>query len=346
MAKHLEDNDLNDYLKTHICYKPWDTISIEPNGNVIQCCYSWLPKVIGNLFETPDLNDIIDSEIAREVQDSILDGSYRFCNKDLCSEIYSKRLPKRPEELNVTRKPYKIRFSNDLSCNLWCPSCRTSRIQHNEGDEYVKSKLLNDRIVKYVLERMEEGPVKIWVTGSGDAIGSKIFRDMLFNLDGRNYPDLEIYLMTNGVLFTPKIWQNLSRIWNNIRLIDISVDAGSFEIYQKVRPPGQWEQLLSNARFLGEMAKTHRQIDINYGFVVQQANYLDMVNFVNVFFQFERFNLLNFTLINDWHTWHDFTPHAVWKPSHPEYQQFIDMVNRDELKHEKVFMGSLTRFLT
>jgi sulfatase maturation enzyme AslB (radical SAM superfamily) len=340
----MSKEDFTDYLKTHICYKPWDTISIEANGDVIQCCMPWLPKVMGNLFEN-SMDEIINSATTREVQESILDGSFRFCNAEMCSEIHGKRLIPRPDILQFPRRPYKIRFSNDRSCNLWCPSCRTTRIQNNEGPEYDRAKWMNDRIVDYMLEQCNYGPVEIWITGSGDAIGSKIYREMLKSLDGSQFPDLSINLMTNGVLFTPKVWDSLHKIWNNITLLDISVDAGSKEIYQQVRPPGLWDQLLENSKFLGECAKEYRNIDINYGFVVQQANYLDMVNFVEVFSQFEKYHLLNFTLVNDWQTWQDFTPHAVWKQHHPEYNTFVSMVNRDELKQDRVFMGSLKRFM-
>jgi len=336
--------NLEQYLKDHICFKPWDSISIEPNGDVINCCMPWLPKPIGNLFENT-MEEILNSEASREVQESILDGSYRYCNKDMCSEIYGGRLPARPDEMKLPRRPYKIRFNNDRSCNLWCPSCRLRRVQHNEGPAYEKAKWLNDRVYEYMLEQADRGPVEIWVTGSGDAIGSRIYRDMLKSINGAEFPDLKINLMTNGVLFTPKTWESLHRIWNNITLIDISVDAGTKSVYQKMRPPGKWDQLLSNAKYLGECAQEYRNIDINYGFVVQHGNYKDMVNFVDTFSQFERYHLLNFTLVNDWNTWEDFGSHAVWRRSHPEHEEFLEMVRRPELEDERVFMGSLKRFL-
>jgi len=335
---------IDEYLKEHICYKPWDSISIEANGDVIQCCMPWLPKVIGNLIDS-EMKDIINSDVAKEVQETMLDGSFKFCNKEMCSEIHGRRLPSKPDTLSVPRRPYKIRFNNDRSCNLWCPSCRVERIQHSEGPLYEKAKWLNDRIYEYVLEQCDRGPVEIWVTGSGDAIGSKIFREMLQRMDGREFPDLKINLMTNGVLFTPKVWDSLHKIWNNIVLIDISVDAGTREIYQQVRPPGKWDQLLNNAAYLGECAKEYQNIDINYGFVVQQANYHDMVNFQQQFSQFERYNLINYTLINDWQTWQNFGPHAVWREDHPEYQAFLTELRRPELQDSRVFLGSLNRFL-
>jgi hypothetical protein len=50
------------------------------------------------------------------------------------------------------------------------------------------------------------------VTGSGDPFGSKIFRDLLFGIDGSKYPNVKINLQTNGVMFTPKYWKNMKKI--------------------------------------------------------------------------------------------------------------------------------------
>jgi len=47
------------------------------------------------------------------------------------------------------------------------------------------------------------------VTGSGDPFGSKLFREFLFNTNGKDFPNVLFNLQTNGVMFTPKYWDKM-----------------------------------------------------------------------------------------------------------------------------------------
>jgi len=79
------------------CEKPFELFEVDENGNVDVCCYvltqpSKKLLFIGNLLQnTPD--EIWNSKCVQEVRKSILDKSFKFCNKRLCGLLKYKLLP-------------------------------------------------------------------------------------------------------------------------------------------------------------------------------------------------------------------------------------------------------------
>ena len=73
------------------CPRPFDTVLIDKQGSCYLCeCTAWLPQSAGNL-NTQSLQDIVNSKMAGELQSSIADGSYRYCNNKQCSWLLDTR---------------------------------------------------------------------------------------------------------------------------------------------------------------------------------------------------------------------------------------------------------------
>jgi len=67
------------------CPLPFTELRIRVKGDCYICCPQWNNrKSIGNVFETPNLDDIWNSETAQEIRHSMFDQSFRFCNLELC----------------------------------------------------------------------------------------------------------------------------------------------------------------------------------------------------------------------------------------------------------------------
>ena len=56
---------------------------------------------------------------------------------------------------------------------------------------------------------------------------------MLTELNGKDFPNLKVNLNTNGVMFTPKTWNNLHKIHNNLHNCRISIDARNKKKHMK-----------------------------------------------------------------------------------------------------------------
>ena len=72
---------MNIDLKNYICGVPFNSLEIHNNVCFV-CCPSWLPNKV-ELGEIP-LKDVYNSEPIIDIRNSILDGSFKYCSKELC----------------------------------------------------------------------------------------------------------------------------------------------------------------------------------------------------------------------------------------------------------------------
>jgi MoaA/NifB/PqqE/SkfB family radical SAM enzyme len=342
-------------LKNRFCGRPFDSFELQENGSVYLCCPTWLRWRAGNLHDA-SAAEIWNSPMAQEIRRGILDGTFQHCNHDLCPEIQAGTLPTREEaaknprwraimEANQTELagiPAFFNLSNDKSCNLSCPSCRTQRIQFNDGPGYEARKHLQDRLVASFFRAPTDQPFVLNVTGSGDPFASRIFRDFLFELDKAKFPHMQVNLQTNGMLFTEKTWANLKKIHGAIGSVLVSFDAAREETYAITRRGGDWRQLLENMEFLAARRRERQIGELILYFVVQKANFREMPEFVRIG---QRFNAdrVYFSRAVNWGTWSvaEHEDQSVWNPHHPLYPEFARVVADPLLDDPIVFLGNV-----
>ena len=326
----------------YICKVPFTDLEVMDSSRHV-CCASWLTKWPPS-NSTP--KDAWQSTEAKEVRDSILDGSYRHCNT-LCpylneltktgapgrlSPIYRKdKVPAHIQNqidmhMNGTlTSPQAVIFSMDRSCNLQCPSCRLDLIMADS------SKI---RRVKKDIQEIEDSfgkeVTKLTITGSGDPFISVGFRDFLRNFDKSKWPKLEyIHLHTNATKWNKKMWNSMKGIHPYVKTCEISIDAGTKDTYENhTRINGKWDELMDNLKFINTLPNLNI---IKTSFVVQQSNYKEMKMFydlmvntfggkVNVFFN----KIINWGTFSD----DEFLKHKVWDETHVEFKEFTKAVNR------------------
>ena len=136
-------------LKKYICNVPFTSLEIHNNVCFV-CCPSWLPNKI-ELQDIP-LNDIYNSEPIVDIRNSILDGSFKYCDKELCphlSKLINYGVTSGPIDLKVNSSynspivknntPDNIIMNFDRTCNYKCPSCRVDLIvESSKGIERVE----------------------------------------------------------------------------------------------------------------------------------------------------------------------------------------------------------------
>ena len=342
-------------LKDRFCARPFDSFELQENGSVHLCCPAWLRQRAGNLHDSTAA-EIWNSSAAQDIRHGILDGTFRHCNHDLCPDIQAGTLPTRAEAAanpryraiidgNQTRIdgiPAFINLANDKSCNLSCPSCRTQRIQLNDGPGYDARKKLQDRLVASFFAAPTEQPFIVNVTGSGDPFASRIFRDFLFELDKTKFPRMQVNLQTNGVLFTEKTWANLAKIHGAIGSVLVSLDAASEATYAITRRGGDWRQLLENMAFLAARRRECKIGELILYFVVQKANFREMPDFVRLGRRFAA-DRVYFSRAVNWGTWSagEYEDQSVWQSHHPLHAEFVRAVSDPLLDDPIVFLGNV-----
>lgn len=346
-------------LRGHFCYNPFSQLDVYEDGKAYSCCSAWLPQSLGSIKHTP-IMDVWNSPSSQAIRESILDGSFRYCDHKICPMIQGGTLPTLEEaksdpayreiiETGKTRlddPPVFINLCNDASCNLYCPSCRTERIIYPKGGkEYEQRKHLQDLITEQLFSEPSNRHFRLNITGSGDPFASAVFREFLFNLDGQDFPNLNIHLQTNGVLLTPTNWRKMHKIHDNIAIVLISFDAATEATYKVTRPGGHWRTLLENTRNLGELRAKGNLRFLRLDFVVQQANYREMPAFVELGKSMNA-DQVAFSMVLDWGTWSpgEYRTKCIWKQDHPEFGRFLEVLKSPVFDDPIVSLGNLTEY--
>ncbi len=327
-------------LSRKFCSKPWEWFEVVSTGSVGVCCSDWLKKSIGNCLYSNDIMTIWNSPAAQEIRGSIQDGSFRYCNQEACHFIQNDTLP---DKQNITDKrfrrilaegivivedfPMTIGLVYDESCNLRCPSCRQELLYFKEGARYEKALKIHHTIESSLFSKPHDKHIELYMTGSGDPFASPIFRDLLYSLNGADFPNLVINLVTNGVLFT-RSWEKMKKLHHNIGNVIVSFDAATPETYAYTRRGGNWNQLLKNFEFMNELRRSGFIRKLEMDFVIQQKNYREMADFINLGKEYGNVDTVGFSLITNWGTYspNEFKHHAIWRKDHPEFNDFLDIL--------------------
>ncbi len=329
------------------CDRPFEYLEITPGGDCVLCCPAWLPNVIGNVSEG-SIIDIWNGERANIIRQTILDGSYSYCSNTLCPAIVNNTLP----DIDKIPQPYLKKYPKvivlgiDESCNLLCPSCRSTRISYTSGEKYSSKKAIFDKVIAEFFPTPHNEEITIILNSAGDIFGSKITRDFMFDFDPTPWPNFKLNIMTHGVLFTKKYWDKMHLWHNKINTFNISFDAATEETYDKIRVGGDWTTLLENCRLIYKNIDQYKFLSMD--FVVQDLNYKEIPDFVELINREFPMAKVMFKVVVDWGSWDNntFKQRAVWREDHPnnlEYKQIVETV-RNKIKtgeYKNVSLGNL-----
>jgi len=320
-----------------ICKRPFTSLEIDLDGHAFTCCPAFIKDTfIGNFFEQ-NFSELWNSETAKNIRQSVLDGTYEYCNRELCRQFD----PASEEEISSlsVMPPYPeiVTLAYDRECNLACITCRDYKYK------YTKKKLqkYNDKIDTDILPLLQNARL-VCLDGTGEALYSRHSR-LLIKRIAETYPDIKFLLMTNGLLCTEKIFDSLGvdNFVSRLQEIHVSLPAIHENIYEQIMIGSNLEFVKNNLRWL---ALLHDEGKLNYvscHAVVSDINYRelpDICKFVNDLH-------LSVTLSPYiyWNTFFgmDFNEIAVWKPEHPHYEDFRQVLKSLDISDYKVIMPQM-----
>jgi sulfatase maturation enzyme AslB (radical SAM superfamily) len=325
-------------LEDYVCVAPFEYLEVTSHGGVFGCCPGWLNKASSKL---EDVSTVWDSEGHKEIQQSILDGSYRYCSKEQCpalNQLVNKGvvnngffIPKKDFDIEKYKFPKTINYAFDRSCNLSCPSCRENIIMA-DGVELDKIEWVMNEIERSYGNTLQ----RIYLSGTAEPFASKSYRKLLTEFNKKKYPKVyNIQLHTNGTLFNQKMWNDMKTIQPFIKTIEISIDAATKETYEKLRRGGKWESLIENLHFINTLPIT----DVILSMIVQDTNYKEISLFYeNMLKIFPTKGRTYFKKICNWHTFtkEEFMDKEVFNPKHPKFEDFLIELKKINNKHNCV----------
>jgi hypothetical protein len=324
-------------LKKYVCTVPFEALEIMENRNFM-CCASWLLKELPN---NVPLKDLWNSDEAIDIRKSVMDGSYRYCDKTKCP--FLSRLISLKKSISgpiihidnlsdkmkmnydtqtgiITSGPKIIQMSFDRTCNYKCPSCRVNMIVA-DSDKIKSVNLTIEEIENAYSDSIET----IYCSGTADPFASGSYRSFLRNLNPKKYPNLKsIHLHTNASLWNKEMWDSMPNIHKYVKSCEISIDAGAENTYENItRLGGKWDNLIKNLNFISTIKSLQ---SIKCSFVVQCSNYNEMETFLNLMYSiFKNKTKVFFGRITNWGTFEDgqFKLIDVGDTTHPEHNLFL-----------------------
>jgi sulfatase maturation enzyme AslB (radical SAM superfamily) len=350
----LADPDNPRYrLAGKICPAPFEQLDVLEHSTH-QCCASWLHQSAGNLADTP-WPHVWNSAAAQAVRASVLDGSYRYCNKTACPRIQANELAEAAtvaarspiwadviahQRCTLDRGPRVVNLAYDRTCNLACPSCRTERFAADDATR-ARFDVLQETAILPMLKTAEI----VFVTGSGDPFASKNFRRLITALTVEDYPRLRFQIMTNGMLLTERQWAEFPTLHGRVAMLKISIDAACAATHETLRLGARWDTMLENIRFAGRLVAEGQIDQLDLVFVVQQANFREMGDAVDLARTLGATGIY-FSRLTNWGTFSTagYAARAVCAPDHPEHAAFLEAMRDPRLYDPIVLLGDLLEF--
>ena len=179
----------------YICATPFGYTEVFDDKQFL-CCPGWLKE---DIYETPSIKDNFNSQKSQKIRESILDGSYKYCDENQCPHLSAFKQNKFIDDRFVLKnkesleryKPISkintVNFCFDRSCNLQCPSCRSELINYLGKDRNGV-----DEKLRQVNEEISKTIKRLYLSGSADPFFSKSFRQFLINFDPVSYTHLTL----------------------------------------------------------------------------------------------------------------------------------------------------------
>jgi wyosine [tRNA(Phe)-imidazoG37] synthetase (radical SAM superfamily) len=185
----------------------------------------------------------------------------------------------------------------------------------------------------------------IGLCGSGEPFASPSLKNFLQNIDSKEYPELKISILSNGLLFDEKAWNSLSKCHTSIKSVQISVDAASEEKYEKIRLGGSFKKLYENLKFISLLRKNNHINEFIISFVVNSINFSEMDSFVKMGLDLHC-DQVYFSLMNKCESMSnsEYKKHAIHLPTHEKHKAFRKKLEDPIFDNSVVLLGNIKRY--
>ena len=178
-------------MKTYkICQAPFSMLISTPDGETYPCCGEFTDYSLGNLYKQP-IEEILNGKRIREFRRSILDGSYKYCNKKMCS----KSIPNQFVDISKIDEKYpkEVTIFFDSTCNKKCTKCKDNNqmLTHEVKKQFSKT---IDNVFIPLLKDCKH----LVINCDGEFLASKDSMEFVEKLKNI-YPELKIDVCENNI---------------------------------------------------------------------------------------------------------------------------------------------------
>lgn len=253
------------------CNTMLNHLEIFHGGNTRCCCTTFVEQNLDNIMDY-DIDEMWKSNLHKVLCLSTENRTYTFCDKTMCPLFVAKK----KEEVDCTEINYKkmtdypetVALGYDATCNLSCVTCRKAPYVA-QGREREKVSEISKKVKDNYLKRCKF----LILAGDGEVFLSPAYKEIY--LDKNCNPEY-IRLLSNGMLFNKKNWEQFVDGKSSKIMLTVSVDAATKATYEKIRRNGNFDILSENMKYASELRRKGELSYFRMNFVVQRENYLEM----------------------------------------------------------------------
>lgn len=314
-----------------VCKMGLESIWINRAGGEVRMC-GWTNYFIGKLTKS-SIEEIWHGEKAERFRTSMLDESYRYCDKNKCPYWANGTIDTLMVEYKVPEYPKWCSLSYEETCNYVCQFCRDKKYLPFK-DEKEKIYIVEKELNKFI------GQLDcLSANGVGELFCSPSIMNMLGNLPYLN-KDLKITLESNGSLFNEKNWKKISNLGRYDLAVAITVHSFHEDTYRFLSGTTlPVSNVVNNLRFIRKLREEEIIDHFEIATVVCERNFREMPEFVQ--YSLKEFNPDTIRL-------RFFEPYGVrdksieWffdirNPEHPYYKEFVEVMKHPILSDPRVW---------
>lgn len=320
-----------------ICKRGCGTVQICKDDGTVRPC-GWVNMSdIGNLCENT-MEEIMKGERAEEFRQSLLDGSFRYCDADACPYLANDIM----EEVEVEYKgvpdyPDTVYLAYDHNCNYNCTMCRTC-----DYIPFGKTSNKNFDKIESELQKFINKVEVISANGLGELFATPRIMDVLANWK----PECEnpsVILETNGSLFNEENWkkiENLGQYNLQVCVTVMSFDDAAYKFLSGV--DYDTTRIIQNLSFISTLRQKGVINNLEIATVFQERNFRTLPEFTRRCI--EEFSADTVRLRPFFQLGAE-SPEIEWfydirNEYHPYYKEFEEIIKDPIFNHPKVLHWS------
>lgn len=312
-------------------------------GDVTPCCLEFTNRHSFGDIKEKSFEEIWNGEIARDFRRSMLDGSFKYCNRDLCMLDEGGLLVDADGYTEYADWPKEVELGVSTVCNVRCKMCR----DNNKPIEIEKDKSFREKMFKRYMEIVPHIQT-LFLNSFGEALIDDYCKKIIKEAVKIN-PKLRINLLSNGIFCNEKKFKEYN-ILDKTDWVQCSIHAATKETYDKIVRGGDFKKVQKNVEWLAKEKKKGRFKKITLNFVVQSLNFHEMVLFAQwaeslditcCFWEMRRQfnpdkteNPQEHNNVTEMVTEINYPKYAVFLPEHPQYNELVKILQHPIFKKD------------
>lgn len=256
-----------------ICKQALYVQIIDGIGTVRACGWAGY-YLLGNLRDQT-MAEVYNSEAAKRFRQTLIDGTYDYCNEENCPYMANNILDSQLIELDeIPEYPEEISLAYDRSCNYSCTCCISKC--NDKPDEKLQEKI--EQEVRAALPYVK----RFSANGLGEFFVSDSMIKLVSEWKPEQIENAEFALETNGSLFTRENWEKIKNIGKaklSVTATVHSFDNAAYQYLSGTKYPV--DKVIENLKFMKELREAGEINHLEIAMVMQERNFRTLPEWID-----------------------------------------------------------------